>query len=53
MSGLDIGILGGGISGLVAAGDTKRYQLWSRDPSSSPCGAGLNLSNGLEITFCP
>lgn len=43
---INIAVVGG-----VDAGDTKRYQLWYRDPNTSPCGAGFNLSNGLEITF--
>ena len=38
-------------TGGVLAGDTKRYQVWYRDPVTSPCGALFNLSNGLEITF--
>jgi hypothetical protein len=38
-------------TGGIAAGDTKRFQLWYRDPNTSQCGAGFNLSNGLEITF--
>lgn len=37
--------------GGCVAGDVKRYQLWSRDPSGSPCGAQFNLSNGLEINW--
>jgi len=37
--------------GGCAAGDTKRYQLWSRDPITSICGANFNLSNGLEVTW--
>ena len=37
--------------GGCAVGDVKRYQIWYRDPSSSPCGALFNLSNGLEITW--
>jgi hypothetical protein len=40
-----------GVKGLVSAGDTKRYQIWYRDPSTSPCGAQFNLSNGFEITW--
>ncbi len=38
-------------SGGVAAGDVKRYQVWYRDPATSPCGALFNLTNGLELTF--
>jgi len=41
--------LGGGVS----AGDTKRYQLWYRDPQSTVCGAGFNLSNGYEVVWQP
>ncbi len=43
---VDIAATGG-----VAAGDTKRYQLWYRDPLTSACGAQFNLTNGVEITF--
>jgi hypothetical protein len=38
-------------TGGVAPGDIKRYQLWYRDPVTSPCGALFNLTNGVEITF--
>jgi len=40
-----------GSKGGCAAGDVKRYQLWSRDPITSPCGANYNLSNGLEVNW--
>jgi hypothetical protein len=40
-----------GAKGSVSVGDTKRYQVWYRDPSTSPCGAQFNLSNGFEITW--
>ena len=43
---IDVGANGG-----VSAGDVKRYQLWYRDPNSSPCGSQFNLSNGIEITW--
>jgi len=38
------------LSGIQPA-DTRYFQLWYRDPPGGP--AGFNLSNGLEITFCP
>lgn len=41
------------LAGGVAAGDVRRYQWWYRDPASSPCANGFNLSNGLEITWVP
>jgi hypothetical protein len=37
--------------GLPAVGDIKRYQLWYRDPVTTPCGAQFNLSNGFEVTW--
>lgn len=40
-------------AGNVGAGDTKHYQLWYRDPSSSPCATGSNLSNGYTIAWAP
>jgi hypothetical protein len=40
--------------GLVAPGDTKRYQWWYRNPSpAAPCGTTFNLSNGLEVLWAP
>ncbi|MDE0890831.1 MAG: hypothetical protein OSB14_01435 [Planctomycetota bacterium] len=38
-------------NGGVAPGDVKRYQIWYRDPGTSLCGAGFNLSNGMEVTW--
>jgi hypothetical protein len=38
-----------GIGSGLSAGDTKRYQLWYRNPGGSPCGTAFNLSNGYEI----
>ena len=40
-------------AGGVASGDVKRYQLWYRDPVTSPCGTLFNLSNGLEVAYTP
>jgi hypothetical protein len=40
-----------GAGGGWLAGDTRRFQTWYRDPSGSPCGAGFNLSHGVEIDF--
>ena len=37
--------------GQIQAGSTWYFQLWYRDPQGGPWG--FNLSNGLEITFCP
>ena len=45
---IDIAAKGG-----CAAGDVKRYQVWYRDPLTSPCGAQFNLTNGVEITWIP
>jgi hypothetical protein len=41
------------LAGGVTAGDTKRYQLWYRDPQSTICGTGFNLSNGYEVVWLP
>jgi hypothetical protein len=38
-------------AGGVAPGDVKRYQLWYRDPNTSFCGFGFNLSNGIEVSW--
>ncbi|MAF67590.1 MAG: hypothetical protein CMJ84_18285 [Planctomycetes bacterium] len=45
---IDIAAKGG-----VSAGDTKHYQVWYRDPASTPCGTTFNLSNGVSVFFCP
>ncbi len=39
--------------GGVAAGDTRCYQYWYRDPSGGPCGAGFNLSNAAQVDWQP
>jgi len=36
----------------AASGTTHNYQCWFRDPGG-PGGNGFNLSNGLEVTYCP
>ncbi len=46
MTTVDIATKGG-----VAAGDVRNYQLWYRDPGSSPCASEFNASNGLQITW--
>jgi len=35
----------------IQPADTRYFQLWYRDPAGGPFG--YNMSNGLEITFCP
>jgi hypothetical protein len=40
-----------GATGGWAAGDTRYFQIWYRDPSGGPCAGGFNLSNGVEIQF--
>jgi len=37
--------------GGASAGDVKRYQLWYRNPSTSACLSGFNLSNGYEVAW--
>jgi len=42
-----------GAQGGWQAGDTRRLQIWYRDPSGGPCGTGFNLSPGHELVFAP
>ena len=35
----------------VAAGETRYYQLWYRDTSTSPCNSAFNLTNAVEVTW--
>jgi len=39
--------------GGINPGDTRNFQLWYRDPLTSPCGANFNLTNGVRVTFGP
>ncbi|HJO27691.1 MAG TPA: hypothetical protein QF730_10640, partial [Planctomycetota bacterium] len=38
-------------AGQITSGSTWNFQYWYRDPT--PVGYGFNLSDGLEVTFCP
>ncbi len=42
-------------AGEIDPGSTWNFQLWYRDPDgpSGNGGNGHNLSNGLQVTFCP
>jgi len=33
------------------AGDTRIYQFWYRDPATSPCGSGSNLSGAVQVQW--
>jgi len=39
-------------SGQITAGSRWNFQFWFRDPTG-PGGSGFNLSDGLEVVFCP
>lgn len=39
-----------GAIGGWTAGETRRFQVWYRDPAG-PCGTGFNTTHGLEVTF--
>ena len=40
-----------GAAAPIASGSTWNFQFWYRDPAAG--GSGFNLSDALEITFCP
>jgi len=37
-------------SSVIAAGQTWKFQFWYRDPTFGT--AGVNLTDGLSVTFC-
>lgn len=37
---------------LAPVGSTRHFQNWHRD-IAGPCGSGVNMSNGLSVTFTP
>ncbi|MFT4538949.1 MAG: hypothetical protein ACI841_000466 [Planctomycetota bacterium] len=39
-------------SAQISSGDLWNFQFWYRDPQQ-PGGSGYNLSDGLQISFCP
>ncbi len=41
----------GSLPAPISAGQLWRFQYWYRNPAGG--GAGFNLSDGLEVTFCP
>ncbi|MFT4539196.1 MAG: hypothetical protein ACI841_003762 [Planctomycetota bacterium] len=38
-------------TGLIQGGSTWNFQCWYRDPLGT--GSSFNLSDGIEVTFCP
>ena len=45
-----VGALSGTSCAIPAAGGTRYFQAWNRDPGG-PCMSGFNLSNAMEVTF--
>ena len=41
------------VKGGVSVGDVKRYQLWYRNPQTTTCLTGFNLTNGYEVVWQP
>jgi len=41
------------VQGGIVGGETKRYQLWYQDLLTTPCGAGFNLTNAIEVVWSP
>jgi hypothetical protein len=42
-----------GPPGTITPGSMKCYQYWYRDPSTSPCGTGFNLTNLVASPWFP
>ena len=42
-----------GQAGSVLPGQTLSYQLWYADNTGSPCGAGFNVTNAVEVSWTP
>ena len=38
-------------AGNIGPGDTKYYQVWYRNPTSSPCATDANTTNGIRVTW--
>jgi hypothetical protein len=41
----------GSLAAPISPGETWNFQCWYRDPQGGP--SGFNLSDGLEVFFCP
>lgn len=47
---------GPGVIGLESnpvVGQTRRMQVWYRDPMGGPCNSGHNLTNGVSLLYAP
>ncbi len=46
------GSMGSG-PGQIQPGSTWNIQFWYRDPTAGPPGLNFNLSDAMQLTFCP